>query len=109
MARFNELVEIENVASVTLVHYSMAENGLSHVPTFDWAHIDYRYQGSGFPVQSSYEYTRQFPLLRRPCSWYAHDFNAAFTAGTSSSIGRMSGTGPSGVIENGLTWRWLLV
>ena len=30
------------------------------------------------------------------------DFNAALTAGTSSSRGRIGGSGPSGVMENGL-------
>ena len=33
----------------------------------------------------------------------------AFTAGTSSSSGKMSGTGPTGVMANGLICAWLLV
>lgn len=36
-------------------------------------------------------------------------FAAAFAAGTSSSSGRMSGTGPTGVMANGLICAWLLV
>ena len=31
-------------------------------------------------------------------------FAANFTDGTSSSLGRISGTGPTGVIPNGLIW-----
>jgi len=30
------------------------------------------------------------------------DFRAAFTAGTSSSSGKIAGSGPTGVMENGL-------
>jgi len=45
-----------------------------------------------------------YPISPRP-----HFFNAAFTAGTSSSNGRMSGSGPSGVRDSGLIWRCDLV
>lgn len=47
------------------------------------------------------------PIL--PHCWSAQDFFAACAAGTSSSSGRIFGTGPSGVIECGLICLWLLV
>ena len=36
-------------------------------------------------------------------------FNAALTLGTSSSISRMLGNGPKGVMANGLICPWLFV
>ena len=38
-----------------------------------------------------------------------HFFEATSTAATSWSFGKISGTGPSGVISNRLIWPWLLV
>jgi len=48
-------------------------------------------------------------MLALSCMECTQALAAAFTAGTSSSNGKISGTGPKGVIANGLIWPWLLV